>query len=54
MRKLKCSKCGLLKNETEFKYDYWRKKYIKICSKCDNINNKYNNSSDSNNTIDPK
>ena len=46
MKKFKCNICGIIKNETEFYYDYFKKKYLKNkCKKCDNYNG-YNFDSD--------
>ena len=44
MKKLKCGTCGLIKNETEFYYNFLNKKYIKNkCKNCDNYNKYFNN-----------
>ena len=35
MKKLLCNKCRETKNEIEFEYSYFEKKYAKICKKCE-------------------
>lgn len=37
MKRIICKVCGVEKNEIEFEYDYFRRKYINICSKCKKI-----------------
>ena len=37
MKIIKCNDCGEKKEEIEFNYDYFKSKYNKICSECEDI-----------------
>lgn len=40
MRKITCNKCGEKKDEIEFEYSYFEKKYAKVCKKCEDTHYK--------------
>lgn len=40
MRQIKCNKCLEKKDEIEFEYSYFEKKYAKICKKCEDMHKK--------------
>ena len=37
MEKKYCSKCGIEKNVIEFQYEYFKKRYSKLCNDCSQI-----------------